>query len=165
MPDHTHADAVIHRAMTFEMDEILQRYAKDEELPMASVREHERELKRYLALCALNPEGFYGMRGPIDQLWHTFVLFTRRYSAFCDDVAGDFIHHFPNVPRETPETRQGAPNIVEGYKRFLTDYETTFGEIPPAYLWPRPMLNETNQYAAAGCVCSCGCRCVAAEAS
>ena len=41
----------------------------------------------YIALCAVE-EGTYGMRGPIDEFWHTLVTFTKTYAGFCERVAG-----------------------------------------------------------------------------
>lgn len=156
---------VVERAMSFPMTQITERYAKEQGLPIESAQEHERELKRYLSLCAINPDAFYGMRGPIDELWHSFVVATREYAAFCDQVSGQFIHHIPGVfvdsDDEPPRRREGDINIVEGYKKFLADYEKMFGEPAPAHLWPRPMPTEMGEYTAAGCVCGCGCRCIA----
>jgi hypothetical protein len=33
----------------------------------------------------------------IDDMWHTFILFTRDYAAFCQSHFGYFIHHQPNI--------------------------------------------------------------------
>ncbi|GAA0517878.1 hypothetical protein [Saccharopolyspora thermophila] len=38
----------------------------------------------------------------MDTGWHQFLLYTREYRAFCDQVAGHFIHH-------VPEDEPGAP--------------------------------------------------------
>jgi hypothetical protein len=151
---------IIDRAMCFNMEMVVNRYAKEEELPIEVAREHERELKRYLALCALKTDGFYGMRGPIDNLWHTFVTFTKPYFDFCDRVGSGYIHHFPNVPiEEGATTGERGTNIADAYKQFLCDYESYFGEVAPAHLWPRPMPTESSEYQGAGC--GCGCRCIA----
>jgi hypothetical protein len=32
---------------------------------------------------------------PIDDFWHTFLLYTRKYAPFCERFAGHFIHHEP----------------------------------------------------------------------
>jgi hypothetical protein len=31
----------------------------------------------------------------VDEAWHGFILCTARYSAFCDDAYGRFLHHHP----------------------------------------------------------------------
>lgn len=43
---------------------------------------HERELKRFLAICIIYQEPI-GMRGAVDELWHTFIMFTKNYASFC----------------------------------------------------------------------------------
>ena len=102
--------ALIARAEDFPMEEVLKRYVKDKNLPLQVAHEHERELKRFLALCALNPKGSYGMAGPVDELWHTFLLFTKNYAFFCDEVAGVFLHHVPN----TAESRRDITSYNTG---------------------------------------------------
>ena len=124
-------EQAIARAMAFPMDAIVERYREEQQLPAEVAREHERELKRFLVLCALDPDAPYGMNGPVDELWHTFITFTRDYAGFCDDVAGHFIHHVPTLPGAHP----GADGI-DGYARMLDAYEETFGEAPPREAWP-----------------------------
>jgi len=44
-----------------------------------------------------NPEA-HGMDAPmfiIDEMWHVFILVTRDYAAFCEQMFGRFIHHDP----------------------------------------------------------------------
>jgi hypothetical protein len=46
----------------------------------------------------------------VDIGWHTFILHTVDYTAFCEQVAGRFVHHVPTAEAEEPpdgsETRQ-----------------------------------------------------------
>ena len=121
---------IIDRAMSFPMEDVVTRYAKDHDLPLSVAQDHERELKRYLALFAINPDTKYGMRGQIDELWHTFLMFTKEYAQFCNQVAGRFIHHVP----ATTLPKQGT---AKEYERFLTDYEAVYAEPSPPELWPR----------------------------
>ena len=46
----------------------------------------------------------------VDHGWHTFILFTRDYAAFCARVCGRFIHHIPVDPAadDRPTGRQVA---------------------------------------------------------
>ncbi|HEU0053807.1 MAG TPA: hypothetical protein VFQ39_11535, partial [Longimicrobium sp.] len=132
-------------AEAFPMDSILRRYISEHGLTWESAKEHERELKRYLVLCATRPEAGYGMMGPVDELWHTFIIFTREYAQFCDVVAGRFIHHVPRDPSDESGT------IAAGYQKFLEDYAEMFGEEAPPHLWPR-----LHQGATSGGDCSFG---------
>jgi hypothetical protein len=45
------------------MSDVMERYAEETRLPPDVLKEHEREIKRFLALNSLYP-GRYGMRGP-----------------------------------------------------------------------------------------------------
>lgn len=140
------ADTIL-RAMQFPLDEVILRYSRDMNLPLETAREHERELRRFLILCAINPCAEYGMTGPIDNLWHTFLLFTRLYAKFCGEVAGKFLHHEP--------TSNNQKLSRTAYQLFLTDYEIAFEESPPAHFWPRQAESETDCRGGCGCA-KCG---------
>ena len=68
--------------------------------PEASQREWaERILNEslgFLRLCAEKPGGHFGPSPLVDIGWHTFILYTRPYAAFCEERAGRFIHHDPS---------------------------------------------------------------------
>ena len=66
-------EQTIKTAMKYDMKAVMGRYAEKTRLPPDVLKEHEREIKRFLALSAINP-GKYGMRGPLDELWHTFII-------------------------------------------------------------------------------------------
>jgi hypothetical protein len=52
------------------------------------------EYQRFLALCAFYPG--IGMTSElIDQLWHSHILHTILYEAFCASIIGHKVHHFP----------------------------------------------------------------------
>lgn len=129
-----HSDRIIETATKYDMSAVMERYAEETRLPEDALDEHEREIKRFLALCAINP-GRYGMRGPLDELWHTFILFTSSYAEFCRELGGGFIHHLPARPEERAKREPGEQT---GYTLFLDDYEAIFGEPAPVHLWPRP---------------------------
>lgn len=124
--------------MTYPMDRIVAQYARDHHVPPEIAKEHERELKRYLALAALNPTHDYSMTGPVDGLWHTFILFTREYAAFCQEFAGRFLHHCPEarIDAGQDESDITVGDALEWYGVFLHEYAAAFGEAPPAHVWP-----------------------------
>jgi hypothetical protein len=49
----------------------------------------------FLRLCALDPDGHYSPSPAVDIGWHVFILHTRDYARFCQEIAGGFIHHVP----------------------------------------------------------------------
>jgi hypothetical protein len=122
---------IIETAMSFPMDDLLRKYCMEHSLPIETAREHEREIKRFLALSVINSSTKYVMSGPMDELWHSFILFTKKYQEFCYVVAGHYIHHLPSVPNDKPID-------FGGYMQLLQDYQVLFGEEPPTQYWPRP---------------------------
>lgn len=50
----------------------------------------------FLLLCASEPDGHYSPSKLVDIGWHSFLLYTQEYAAFCEQVAGRFIHHAPS---------------------------------------------------------------------
>ncbi len=130
------------RAEAFDMSDILARYQREQGFSRAVVADHHRELNRFLSVCAtgINAGKFYGMMGAIDELWHTFVIFTREYARFCDDVAGRFLHHVPEV-----EGRGRLSDAtLDQYLAFLDDYERIYGEPAPSAYWPRPVISAQD---------------------
>lgn len=39
----------------------------------------------------------------LDEMWHTFILFTKDYGDFCHEMFGHFIHHLPTIETEAEE--------------------------------------------------------------
>ncbi len=128
---------IIENAMSFPMDDLLRKYCMEHSLPIETAREHEREIKRFLALSVITSSTKYVMSGPMDELWHSFILFTKKYHEFCDLVAGHYIHHVPSVPND-------KPTDLRGYTRLLQDYKVLFGEEPPPLYWPRPQKKSAE---------------------
>jgi predicted methyltransferase len=124
--------AIIDRAIRFKMQKVLQRYANDYQATLENAEHLERELKRYLILRALHPRKRYPMAGPVDGLWHTFLLFTRLYARFCNRVAGRFLHHTP----ADIENRQELRQFQKDYANLWKDYPRVFAEPPPSSIWP-----------------------------
>ena len=120
-------------ATSFPMDHVVARYRQDFDVSEEEAHAHERELKRFFILIALHPDRPYGMRGPVDDLWHTFLIFTESYQQFSKRLVGRkrFLHHHPC------STAKGSVYPLT-YDGFWYDYEETFGEPPPADVWPAP---------------------------
>jgi hypothetical protein len=129
---------IIETAMSFPMDDLLRKYCMEHSLPIETGREHEREIKRFLALSVINSSTKYVMSGPMDELWHSFILFTKKYHDFCYLVAGHYIHHAPSIPSD-------KPNDFGGYMQLLQDYRVLFGEEPHTQYWPRPQKESTEE--------------------
>jgi hypothetical protein len=88
------------------------------------------ELKRWMSICLIYPQKSYQMFGPVDEMWHTFIMFTYEYRKFCYTY-GEFVHHFPELPIENQEKKE--LNLT-GYETFLADYKKQFGDVDA--IWP-----------------------------
>jgi hypothetical protein len=152
-------DHTINAAMDFDLRHVMERYAEETRLPSEALKEHEREIRRFLALCAAHP-GKYAMRGPLDELWHTFILFTSSYAEFCRVLGGGFIHHLPQSPARSPAKEEQTNN---SYLQFLADYEKFLREPPPPHIWPRPLGGPVADPSCDQCGNYCAQTCVAME--
>ncbi|HLC92110.1 MAG TPA: hypothetical protein VJH23_00180 [archaeon] len=126
---------IIERGMSYPISgKVLERYMRTEKTTRENAREHEREVRRYMILRALYPSARFPLaNGPVDELWHTFLLFTKEYSAFCSVVADGFIHHNPGPASPTPEQIKEAK---KDFADFVEKYNAVFHEAPPSELWP-----------------------------
>src|SRR5436190_805556 len=96
----------IKKAMEYPIPEVIARYKKDYGVSDETAKIHERELKRFLIISAENhPKGTDMFSSEIDDLWHTFLLFTKDYEKYCKEILGGFIHHVPKN-HEKPNPQQ-----------------------------------------------------------
>ncbi|MDO8508879.1 MAG: hypothetical protein Q7S27_04310 [Nanoarchaeota archaeon] len=127
-------EQIITRAVNFPIPRIIERYKHKNKLSEEEARRHEMEMKKYLAIRAIHPtEKFPLSHGPVDELWHTFLIFTNEYAEFCRVVANGFIHHNPGPPNPTEEQIDKAQ---QDYNTFTKIYAEKFGENPPSNIWP-----------------------------
>src|SRR5258708_2450396 len=84
----------IKKVMDYQMPNIIARYCKDYKVSADTAKIHEVELKRWLILAgdANDGDSLGMMSSEVDNLWHTFLLFTKEYQAFCNDMFCKFIH-------------------------------------------------------------------------
>lgn len=65
-----------------------------------------RNYKRYMAVTkALGGEQLVP-NGDIDEIWHMHILDTRAYMKDCNELFGEYMHHFPYFGRLGEENRQ-----------------------------------------------------------
>jgi hypothetical protein len=51
----------------------------------------------------------------IDEMWHTFLLFTREYRSFCQDHFGAFLDHGPTTVEEHAQAAADRARDPQGY--------------------------------------------------
>jgi len=83
------------------------------------------EFKRYMALVGLGYRRLAMLNPEVDEVWHTFILFTREYAEFCQAAFGTFIHHVPRTSRSAIPEASGPS--------FLDAYAEVFGEVPAVW--------------------------------
>lgn len=64
---------------------------------------------------------------PIDQVWHTHMLFSEDYQKMCIQI-GFFFHHRPN-------RKNGEKSDKDDYQETKERYHKTFGYKPPKHIW------------------------------
>lgn len=114
------------RALSYDLLKITDRFANTHKASREIAELLEVECKKYLLLCALFPGESLGMKGNVDNYWHTFLLFTKEYSRFCNEIAGFFIHHVPSVSHTL---ERGS------FARTMALYRETFGIEPDPRAW------------------------------
>lgn len=68
----------------------------------------------------------------VDQAWHLHLTYSRDYwERFCPEALGVPLHHGPTAGGAAEHNR-----YFEQYAQTLKSYEATFGEMPPADIWP-----------------------------
>ena len=135
-----HRDAI----MAFPMGNIVTRYAKENPDLASKAKLHERELKRYLFLCAKYPERGWPMVNSIDELWHTFIIFTKDYHEFCQQLGLQYLHHQP------VNDGDDLSDIPATYQEFLKLYRQEFGPASSA-VWPRKLAGSDCASCGKGC--------------
>ena len=104
----------------YDMWFVEERVARKALIPLERLANAALEFKRYMALVGLGYRRL-GMLSPeVDEIWHTFILFTREYAAFCREAFGEFIHHVPRTSR--------SPLAESSGDNFRSAYAEVFGE-------------------------------------
>jgi hypothetical protein len=107
----------------FKHDRVLQRYVSDHKVSFHEADRTFKALKEFMVVCAVKP-GPKVTSAPIDNMWHTFLLFTKDYRDFCENQLGMFINH---EPFEEP-----APHVYLDTREFARGF---FGKLDEE-LWP-----------------------------
>lgn len=97
--------------------EVIRRFR--EQFPVSEREAHSifRETKKWLWLCATSPTpGRLAVTDQIlviDEMWHTFLMYTQDYHAFCLRAFGKFLHHVPTTEAEKARQRRRMQTYPE----------------------------------------------------
>jgi hypothetical protein len=107
----------LERALEYRNDQILYKFLERWDVTFDEASELFEEMKKWLwvQVAARHREGSPSMAmteslAMLDEMLHTFILFTREYIKYCQEVYGVYLHH-------TPMTKQQKDARVEASKR------------------------------------------------
>ncbi|GAA3070652.1 glycine-rich domain-containing protein [Streptosporangium carneum] len=95
----------------------------------------------FLATCAANPGADLGPSEQVDVGWHTFILYTRDYAAFCQRTAGRFIHHTPD---DVPSGGLGESKTGPGLAATIEAMRAAGYRVDPV-VWPDSAADCTSK--------------------
>ncbi|TXS36912.1 glycine-rich domain-containing protein [Streptomyces sp. OR43] len=86
------------------MERLAARITKDHtDTDLPTARRIIGQTAAFLAASTALPSVALAPSKPVDVGWHTWILHTVDYAAFCDRIAGRFIHHVPAPEGESSE--------------------------------------------------------------
>jgi hypothetical protein len=122
--------------LNFTNERIFTRYQKDYPKNRMPAAEAMYNLLKYMWLCQKHHLDRYARKGDtslqfscvmhaemseFDDMWHTFLLFTREYHEFCQHYFGDFFHHHPLTDEEKDITREEQERELTHYLSYVYD--------------------------------------------
>lgn len=120
-------------------DAVVNRFLETWALPVAEAEDIFEETKKWLWLSAYNKErqedsiklAISQSLKLIDEMWHTFILFTKDYCNFCERYFGYYIHHWPTPRADYDQTiaeyeREPKAVIARNRELFAAQYEVIY---------------------------------------
>jgi hypothetical protein len=117
---------------------VLNRYQKDFPHAIFSAEETFKELLKYIWLTATHDNErknnplhpaldfrclMHEEMIDIDNMWHTFLLFTKDYHDFCKHYLQDgFLHHYPLIDEEKQQSASDYKNELDRYLSYIYDH-------------------------------------------
>eukprot|EP01043_Picozoa_sp_COSAG02_P064836 COSAG02_NODE_9600_length_2166_cov_1.061442_1_plen_278_part_10 len=99
--------------------------------PAAAVYEY----KRFLRMMIDDRRTWYTPSKLIDELWHRHMLDSKKYVAFCQRVAGYYLHHTPYYGEQSTFESWVAELRGHDPAGTLEAYESKWAEAPPVQIW------------------------------
>ncbi|HEY1903072.1 MAG TPA: hypothetical protein VGG56_11600 [Terracidiphilus sp.] len=100
---------------SYDMWFVSERIRRNGVVPSSEIEASIAIFKRFAALFAV---GYTDLNMPmafVDEVWHTFILFTEEYANFCSCYLGKFLHHKPITSR-TDEQQRATLDFYEVYE-------------------------------------------------
>lgn len=128
----------LHQLLEYKNDNVILRY--QDEYPNSKITADEAlsELMKYMWLChkhAFDKKQYPDKKSldftcvihvemeAIDNMWHTFLLFTRDYQRFCNDyLNGNFFHHDPLPPKQPDFSKRKYVKELHRYLSYIGEH-------------------------------------------
>jgi hypothetical protein len=89
-------EKLLEKILTWDLQKIVEFVViENPDIPERDIRSSEKEYKYFIYLVTLTGENLSIPTKVVDLIWHAHILHTKDYIAFCDYVAGSYIHHTP----------------------------------------------------------------------
>jgi hypothetical protein len=100
---------------------VIERFVEQHSVTTEEATEIFREMLKMLWLMASSEKQLTVMvfkeMFVLDEMWHTFMLFTLDYTRFCDQFLGGYLHHFPTTSADKEKEKAAASKDPEGHRR------------------------------------------------
>ncbi len=154
--------ATLAETLRYTNHDVILRFQETWYLPIEEVEDLFTETIKWLWLIAANHDQHKGALNLaisqstklIDEMWHTFILFTKDYQDFCDRYIGYYLHHRPTPRSEYDATiaeyEHDAQRVIErNRERFAKQYALVYDMLGEATLrkWYEEYLEKyTDDY-------------------
>jgi hypothetical protein len=134
----------------WDLTPVRRRVMRDTGIAEADAFKLQAEYRKYLTCLLANPGIGVPVSKPVDEFWHTHMLFTSDYRRLQDEIFGGDIEHTPTLSDEEEEA------LMTDYQRItFGSLIRLYGSMDPNY-WPeRQMIClGRSPVMTAGCICT-----------
>jgi hypothetical protein len=114
--------------LSYENDNIIESFIKNFDISEDDAKDVFRQMLKWFIYCHdERSEGYRNIDDAtiiIDEMWHTFILFTPDYTRFCREYFGQYIHHMPSTTADIEE--QKKQTLEEARSRKKIQYELVY---------------------------------------
>lgn len=117
--------------LQYENEYVIKRYMHDFKKSKAYSKKTFKELLKFLWLARRAHSrkdrvacSMYEGMIDVDNMWHTFIIFTEDYTSFCKKYFGEYLHHRPNNNSSRKATKKEKDDLGE----FLSYVYDNLGE-------------------------------------
>lgn len=114
--------ATLEKVLNYQNENVVHKFIENFNVSYEEASELFEETKKWLWVCAYraiyNKNNSNAKKLPswsvdnsmliLDEMWHTFILFTKDYLDFCTNYFGFFIHHSPRTKSEKEQFEKRA---------------------------------------------------------